>query len=74
MRPEHVYAGWSDHSPEYKTIEINSELKLKVECVDKDNFKIDQVISSNPGYYLQNKITPGTTLSTNELLTNFLNN
>ncbi|MFW5995725.1 MAG: YlzJ-like family protein [Halanaerobiaceae bacterium] len=66
--PEDIFCGWSEMELKHKTISLNNNLKVVVEKMGNDNFKIDRIISSEPVNYLRNDISPGNIFSIDELL------
>ncbi len=59
FQSEFIFKDWDDFNPSYKVVEMQNGLKLEVEQVNEESVRIVRIISTNPGDYLRDDITPG---------------
>ena len=57
-----IFEDMDNFYPEYEILEISSELKIQIERINNKEVKVVKIISTNPGYYLNQKFTPGSVL------------
>lgn len=62
--PEVVFKDWENFNPQYKKITIDGGINLVVEKVNEEEYKVSQVISTNPQDYLKMGLQPGTVIKT----------
>ncbi len=55
-----IFENWEDFEPKYKIMKLSDGVKLEIEQINEENFKITQVLSSNPQDYLKTDLNPGT--------------
>lgn len=63
-----IFEGWDDFKPEYRIMELASGVKVEIEQVNENNYKITQILSSNPQDYLRTDITPGKMIKSRPVL------
>jgi len=62
FRNKFIFKDWEQFEPEYEIIELENGLKLQVENIEGQKYKVNQVISTDPKNYLNNQIAPGSIL------------
>lgn len=60
-----IFEDWEDFEPKYKVMELSNGVKLQIEQLEGENYKICQVLSSNPQDYLRNNVIPGNLIKLN---------
>jgi hypothetical protein len=56
---EYIFENWEKFNPEYEIINYKPGIKLKIERINQNQAKIEQVICSDPKKYLEQKFIPG---------------